>query len=105
VNFNVAASRGCAVIIHAAGIHPFMTSPEAENRRLRWHCRRGMKELDIVLGWYLDNCYATAPVVERTAFEELLTQEDPLIWRWLLGAAPLPEGPLGDVLRRLIDRR
>ena len=82
-----------------------MTSQEADHRRLRWLCRRGMKELDIVLGWYLDHCYATAPHIEQQAFVELLKQEDPLIWGWLLGAAPLPQGVLGDVVRRLIERR
>ena len=78
---------------------------EADNRRLRWHCRRGMKELDIVLGWYLDACYPSAPESERLAFEALLEQEDPILWRWLMGAVPPPEGALGDVVRRLIDRR
>jgi antitoxin CptB len=78
---------------------------DSDNRRLRWRCRRGMKELDIVLGWYVDECYATAPADQRLAFEALLEQEDPILWRWLVGAAPPPQGALGDVLRRLIDRR
>ncbi len=81
-----------------------MTS-EVETRRLRWLCRRGMKELDIVLGWYLDECFATAPEPERQAFVELLAVEDPVIWQWLMGMAPLPEGMIGHVVRRLIDRR
>jgi antitoxin CptB len=82
-----------------------MESSEADHRRLQWRCRRGMKELDIVLGWYLETCYPSAPAAEREAFQTLLEVEDPLIWRWLLGAAALPEGALGDVVRRLIDRR
>lgn len=78
---------------------------DTDPRRLRWHCRRGMKELDIVLGWYLDDCYPTAPDAERQAFEQLLACEDPMIWGWLINGVPLPEGALGDVLARLIDRR
>ncbi len=78
---------------------------ETDLRRLRWLCRRGMKELDIVLGWYLDDCFPAAPEAERQAFIELLAIEDPVIWHWLVGAAPLPDGTLGDVVRRLIDRR
>ena len=74
-------------------------------RRLRWLCRRGMKELDIVLGWYLDECFPAAAEAERETFISLLALEDPVIWHWLVGAAPLPEGPLGDLLRRLMDRR
>lgn len=80
-------------------------APETDLRRLRWRCRRGMKELDIVLGWYLDTCFESAPEPERQAFIELLAVEDPVIWRWLVGAGPLPEGMLGHVVGRLIDRR
>jgi antitoxin CptB len=80
-------------------------SSEVEIRRLRWLCRRGMKELDIVLGWYLDDCYGAASDAERRAFEALLAQEDPVIWHWLMGAAPPPEGTMGQVMKRLIDRR
>lgn len=75
-----------------------------ELRRLRWHCRRGMKELDIVLSHYLEHCYTTASPAEQDAFVSLLDLEDPVIWQWLVGAAPLPEGILGDVVRRLIER-
>jgi len=78
---------------------------EIPPRRLRWLCRRGMKELDIVLGGYLDTCYPNASADEKAAFEALLQLEDPLIWSWLVGAEPLPEGKQGDVVRRLIDRR
>jgi antitoxin CptB len=80
-------------------------SVEPDVRRLRWLCRRGMKELDIVLGWYLDECYPQAAAAERETFVQLLALEDPLIWQWLVGAAPLPGGALGDLVRRLIDRR
>ena len=79
--------------------------PETDLRRLRWLCRRGMKELDIVLGWYLDDCFPSAEEAERQAFVELLAIEDPVIWHWLVGSAPLPEGLLGHVVGRLIDRR
>jgi antitoxin CptB len=78
---------------------------EPDLRRLRWLCRRGMKELDIVLGWYLDECFSKAAEAEQKAFVELLAVEDPVIWQWLLGHAPPPDGTLGDVVRRLIDRR
>lgn len=74
-----------------------------ELRRLRWQCRRGMKELDIVLTRYLDRDYAQASEAERLAFQALLEQEDPVIWTWVLGAEPAPEGAVGDVIRKLIQ--
>jgi len=64
-----------------------------------------MKELDLVFGWYLDHCYASASDDERLAFEALIEQEDPVIWSWLLGGVSLPEGRLGALMQRLIDQR
>lgn len=58
--------------------------------RLRWRCRRGMRELDQLLGWYLDNRYAMADRVTQGAFADLLEQPDPELWRWLTGEGAAP---------------
>ena len=61
--------------------------------RLRWLCRRGMKELDVVLTRYLDTRYAAAPPAERACFSRLLDMTDPELFGLLLGreAAGDPE--------------
>ena len=56
-----------------------MTEP-AELNRLRWKCRRGMKELDIVLTHYLENSFAQASDTEREAFETILDMQDPELY-------------------------
>ena len=48
----------------------------ADMRRLRWQCRRGVKELDAVLCAFLDNNYMTATAHEQRLFTELLALED-----------------------------
>lgn len=53
--------------------------------RLRWRCRRGMRELDQLLGGWLDTHYADADEKARVAFAELLEQPDPELWHWLQG--------------------
>ena len=58
---------------------------------LRWRCRRGMKELDILLTRYLDERYGTAPPEEQDAFRGLLEAQDPLIYAYCLGSEPPPE--------------
>lgn len=73
--------------------------------RLRWLCRRGMKELDVLLTGYLDTRYAHASEDERLAFETLLDQDDPVLWAWLVGAQPLPEGMIGELISRLRSDR
>ena len=64
-----------------------------------------MKELDLLLLGYLETRYPTAGESRQLAFQALLEQEDPIIWRWLVGADPLPEGALGEVLGVLRQMR
>jgi antitoxin CptB len=59
----------------------------SEAGRLRWRCRRGMRELDQLLGWYLETRYARATSGEQAAFVDLLEQPDPELWAWLSGEA------------------
>ncbi len=71
----------------------------AETGRLRWRCRRGMRELDQLLGWYLDTRYARTSPDQRAAFAELLEQQDPDLWNWLNGR----DQPSHPAWRRIID--
>jgi len=52
--------------------------------RLRWRCRRGTKELDIVMNRYLQERYETASAEEQASFNALLDIEDPIIFDWLM---------------------
>jgi antitoxin CptB len=70
-----------------------------EASRLRWRCRRGMRELDQLLGWYLDARYPFAAEMDKAAFSTLLEQPDPDLWAWLSGQSR-PERP---EWRSLID--
>ena len=56
-----------------------------EHSRLRWRCRRGMRELDQLLGWYLDERYEKVDDAAKAAFAALLEQQDPQLWNWLSG--------------------
>lgn len=56
-----------------------------EWNRLRWQCRRGFLELDLVLNNYLSTHYATASDAERATFARLVRAADEDIARWLQG--------------------
>ena len=57
--------------------------------RLVWRCRRGMRELDLVLLRWLEQRYEDASPAQRAQFEALLDLPDPQLAAWLLqGAAP-----------------
>ena len=63
---------------------------DPRHKRLAWRCRRGTRELDILLGGWLREEFAAASEAERTAFESLLEQQDPDLWDWLMARRPLP---------------
>ena len=63
---------------------PTSTSPPDLNR-LRWHCRRGMLELDMVLARFLDAQYARLSASQQQEFERLLALEDQALWQRIRG--------------------
>jgi len=62
-----------------------MTNDDAiELKRLRWQCRRGMREMDMLLERWLDAHFAGADHELRRQFAELLQTEDDLLWSWIM---------------------
>jgi len=51
-----------------------------KTRRLRWHCRRGLLELDLTLGRFLDEKLAGLSTEQVAQFEALLEYEDNDLW-------------------------
>ncbi|MBC6941576.1 MAG: succinate dehydrogenase assembly factor 2 [Xanthomonadales bacterium] len=52
--------------------------------RLRWRARRGTRELDRMIGWWLDARFAHAEASQRAAFDAMLDESDPDLWDWLI---------------------
>ena len=81
-----------------------MTTPGGEQRlgRLRWRCRRGMKELDVLLEGFVAAETAALADGAWPEFEDLLDTEDDQLWDWLQGrGAPPPDwARLVEALRR-----
>ncbi|MGH8135435.1 MAG: succinate dehydrogenase assembly factor 2 [Steroidobacteraceae bacterium] len=66
---------------------------------LRWRCRRGMRELDLLLCRWLDRGWATADASRRAAFLRLLEEPDPQLVDWLLNG----ERPADQTAACLLD--
>jgi len=64
-----------------------MNSDAAVLSKLRWRCRRGMRELDEAMLAYLENHFADAPIQERENFERLLEMQDPELFKLVSGKA------------------
>jgi succinate dehydrogenase flavin-adding protein (antitoxin of CptAB toxin-antitoxin module) len=58
-------------------------SDDLDYRRLRWQCRRGNLELDLVLREFLEHEYSCLTVSERKVFGNLLALPDTVLLRWL----------------------
>ncbi|HWG32209.1 MAG TPA: succinate dehydrogenase assembly factor 2 [Steroidobacteraceae bacterium] len=58
---------------------------ETEARRLLWRCRRGMKELDVLLERFARRHLPAAGGGERELFARFLELPDPLLAEYLLG--------------------
>lgn len=60
-------------------------------KRLRWRCRRGLLELDIVLGRFVERHYAGLDGAQRAAFDTLLDMPDTELWDMITGKLVPPE--------------
>ncbi len=77
------------------------SEPETRNsklRQLRWRCRRGMLELDILLDGFLQHGYAALDQEQRADFERLLALPDQELLEYLLGTKTATEGSLAHVI-------
>jgi antitoxin CptB len=70
-----------------------------ESGRLRWRCRRGTRELDVLLERYLDGGWTRASSALRASFEQLLELPDPVLSEWLVWGFPPPRE-----LEEIVDR-
>jgi len=73
----------------------------ARRRRLAWRCRRGLRELELLLEAFLADGYERLDVVGRRAFEQLLEAPDPDLLAWLLGEARPQGRTFLDVVERI----
>ena len=77
-----------------------MNHPETEAvRRLRWQCRRGLLELDILFVRFLEQHYNAVSAEEQGAFKRLLEQPDQTLLTWFQGQQEPPSD-----LKNIVDK-
>ena len=70
--------------------------------RLRWRCiRRGLLELDIMLGKFLDGQYQNLSELQAQAFGELAMMEDPELWDLVSGRKATENPAHAEILKLL----
>jgi antitoxin CptB len=69
-----------------------------ERSRLMWRCRRGIREMDIVLQAFLNESYDSLSDKDKDTFSQLLDEADLDILNWIMGK----DTPVSDDLKKII---
>ena len=67
--------------------------------RLLWRCRRGIKEMDIILQEFINVSYDQLNDEDKNAFSKLLDEQDLDILNWIIGK----NKPANDRLANIIN--
>jgi antitoxin CptB len=69
--------------------------------KLRWACRRGMLELDVLLGNFLEERYLGLSQPEQMDFVSLLNENDQDLFMWLTGKLPVADAKLAVIVGKI----
>lgn len=72
--------------------------------RLKWACRRGMLELDVLLMPFVDEAFADLSFEDQELFERLLTSDDPDLYAWFMGHQECEDSELARMVDIIIKR-
>ncbi len=56
-----------------------------DDRRLKWQCRRGMLELDLLLLPFMEQRFWTLSEPDQMIFRSFLAEDDPTLFDWFNG--------------------
>ncbi len=73
----------------------------AELDRVRWHCRRGLLELDLVLNHFVDNRFAQLKPEQKQALARLLDLPDNDLWDLVTGRASIDDEACTEIVGML----
>ncbi len=72
--------------------------------RVRWACRRGMLELDVLFQPFVESQYEQLSTKDKNAFVRLLEGEDPELFAWFMGHEQCPDPELAEMVIRVRGR-
>lgn len=73
----------------------------AQDSRLRWRCRRGMLELDLILKEFLDKGYDLLDAKQRQLLDAMLEYPDQLLFDLLLGNMMSSDKDIAQLVTRI----
>jgi len=83
---------------------PAQKTPQSiERKRLYWHSRRGMWELDLLLIPFLEKCYDQLDEALQADYQRLITLEDQDLFTWLMRREKTADPSLQAVVNKIIE--
>ncbi len=76
----------------------------SELDRVRWHCRRGMLELDLLLQRFVDRHLESLTPDEMERFKAVLDLQDGDLWQLLSGRADVQDERLKPIVAMIRER-
>ena len=84
-----------------------LNSMEFEKKRfsrLKWACRRGMLELDVLFMPFADEAFEELSYEDKELFERLLTCDDPDLYAWFMGHQSCDDPELARMVSIILNR-
>lgn len=72
--------------------------------RLKWACRRGMLELDVLFMPFVEQAFDDLDEAQQLTFERLLTCDDPDLYAWFMGHQSCDDQELADMISYILGR-
>lgn len=72
--------------------------------RVRWACRRGMLELDVLFQPFVEAHYEQMTLEDKNIFVRLLEGEDPVLFAWFMGHEKCLDPELSKMVIRVRGR-
>lgn len=72
--------------------------------RLKWACRRGMLELDVLFLPFVEQAFDDLDDAQQLTFERLLTCDDPDLFAWFMGHQSCKDPELAQMVSTVLSR-
>ncbi|MBU2979090.1 succinate dehydrogenase assembly factor 2 [Alteromonas sp. C1M14] len=77
---------------------------EKRRNRLKWACRRGMLELDVLFLPFVEEAFDDLDEHQQETFERLLTCDDPDLFAWFMGHQQCDDPELAAMVAIVLNR-
>ena len=80
-----------------------MVTDAIDLKKMYWHSRRGMLELDLILVPFVENILPQLSKNECTEYARLLEEEDQDIFLWLMKREPVTDSSLQPIVDKILS--